>query len=55
MTLDPQIAMVAALTMAAGYTMFVSGLAKNMLEPKRRRRVCPSCGRHISGNVCREH
>jgi hypothetical protein len=55
MTLDPQLVMVAALTMAVGYTMLVSGLAKQMLEPKRRRRVCPSCGREISGAVCNEH
>ena len=55
MTLDPQIATVAALTMAIGYTMFFSGLTKHALELKRRRRICPSCGRHITGAVCRQH
>jgi hypothetical protein len=55
MTLDPQIASVAALTMAIGYTMYFTGLKKHALELKRRRRICPSCGRNIDGAVCREH
>ena len=55
MTLDPQLVTSAALTMAIGYTMFFSGLKKNTLELKRRKRVCPSCGRSILGAVCREH
>ena len=55
MTLDPQLVTLAALAMAIAWTMTFSGLAKNVLEPKRRKRVCPSCGRHISGAVCREH
>ena len=54
MTLDPQIA-TAALTMAIGYTMFFSGLKKHALELKRRRRICPSCGRAIDGAVCNQH
>ena len=41
MTLDPQIAVLAALTMAIGYTMFFTGLKKHALELKRRKRVCP--------------
>ena len=52
---DPQIAILAALTMAIGYTMFFTGLKKQALERKRRKRVCPSCGRIIVGRVCREH
>jgi hypothetical protein len=32
--------------------MIYSGLGKSMLELKRRRRACPSCGRHIHGRVC---
>jgi len=52
---DPQIVTFVALAMAVGYTMFYSGLKKHALELKRRRRICPSCGRHISGAVCREH
>jgi len=55
MTLDPQIAVFAALAMAVGWTMTYSGLKKNVLELKRSRRTCPSCGRQISGAVCREH
>jgi formate dehydrogenase maturation protein FdhE len=55
MTLDPQIVVFAALAMAIGWTMTFSGLAKGMLEPRRRQRICPSCGRAISGAVCREH
>lgn len=55
MTLDPQFVTLAALMMGIGYTMFFAGLKKHALELKPRRRTCPSCGRHISGNVCREH
>jgi hypothetical protein len=55
MTRDPQIAILAALTMAIGYTMFFTGLKKHALELKRRKRVCPSCGRIIAGRVCSEH
>ena len=55
MTPDPQIALLAALTMAIGYTMFFTGLKKQALERKRRKRVCPSCGRIIAGRVCSEH
>ena len=42
---DPQIVTFVALAMAVGYTMFFSGLKKHVLELKRRRRTCPSCGR----------
>ena len=52
---DPQIVTFVALAMAIGYTMFFSGLKKHALELKRRRRICPSCGRHIDGAVCRKH
>jgi hypothetical protein len=38
-----------------GYLMVKAGLAKNALEPKHRRRVCPSCGRVISGRRCDAH
>lgn len=44
--MDPQIELFIALVMAAAWLMTKAGLAKNMLEPKRRRAVCPSCGRH---------
>jgi hypothetical protein len=52
---DAEIAVLAALTMAIGYTMFFAGLKKHALERKRRKRVCPSCGRIISGRVCSGH
>ena len=55
MTLDPQIVSVAALAMAIGWTMTFSGLTKHALELKRRKRICPSCGRSIAGAVCKEH
>ena len=55
MTLDPQLVLFAALAMAIGWTMTFSGLTKHALELKRRKRICPSCGRHIDGAVCREH
>ena len=55
MRLDPQFVSLAALMMAVGYTMFFAGLKKHALEPKRSKRICPSCGRHIPGAVCREH
>jgi formate dehydrogenase maturation protein FdhE len=55
MTRDPQIAAFAALAMAVGWTMTFSGLTKNALELKRRRRICPSCGRVIDGAVCKVH
>ena len=44
--MDPQIELFIALAMAAAWLMTKAGLAKNMLEAKRRRAVCPSCGRH---------
>jgi hypothetical protein len=53
--IDPQIAVLAALTMAIGYTMYFAGLKKHMLELKRRKRICPSCGRNITGRSCTGH
>jgi hypothetical protein len=42
-----------ALTCGIGYLMTLAGLSKNALEFRRRRRTCPSCGRHIEARVCR--
>ena len=53
--IDPQIAMLGALTLAIGYTMTFAGLKKNMLELRQRRRICPSCGRNITGRSCTAH
>ena len=41
MTPDPQLAVLAALTMAIGYTMLFSGLKKRALELKRRQAHLP--------------
>jgi hypothetical protein len=38
-----------------GYLMVKAGLGKNALEPRRRRRICPSCGRQITGRRCDAH
>jgi hypothetical protein len=32
-----------------------AGLSKNALELRRRRRICPSCGREIIGRRCSAH
>ena len=41
-----------ASTMGVGYLMIVSGVLKNALEWKRRRRICPSCGHQLRGRAC---
>jgi len=40
------------LTTGVGYLMLVAGLGKNALEMRRRRRICPSCGRRIETGAC---
>jgi formate dehydrogenase maturation protein FdhE len=45
-------ATLAAATLAIGWLMTLAGLQKNALEFKRRRRVCPSCGRRIETRTC---
>jgi len=52
MHLDPNVALPTVATLAAGWLMITAGLKKNALEPRRRRRVCPSCGREIQARVC---
>jgi ribosomal protein L37AE/L43A len=42
-------------TSGVGLLMVKSGLAKNGLETRRRRRICPSCGREIHGRTCTGH
>ena len=54
MALDPQLTSVVA-TAAVGWTMVATGRAKRMLETKRRRRRCPSCGLVIEGRTCDRH
>jgi hypothetical protein len=48
--LDPQLTTFFAITMGIGYLMIQSGLQKSMLEWRRRKRTCPSCGRET--RVC---
>jgi NADH pyrophosphatase NudC (nudix superfamily) len=52
MELDSNIAVLAAVTSAIGYLMTLAGVHKSALEWKRRRRICPSCGREIQSRVC---
>jgi hypothetical protein len=52
MTFDPHLAALAAATLGVGWLMAVAGLQKSALELKKRRRRCPSCGRHIQARVC---
>jgi ribosomal protein L37AE/L43A len=53
MELDPHIAVLAVVTMGAGYIMALAGVHKSLLEWRRRDRVCPSCGRTIHARVCK--
>jgi hypothetical protein len=52
MTPDPHIAVLAMTTLLVGYLMAVAGIQKSALEWRRRKRTCPSCGRHIEARVC---
>jgi hypothetical protein len=52
MHLDLHVVVAVIATLGAGWMMMVAGLHKNALEQRRRRRVCPSCGREIQARVC---
>jgi len=52
MTLDSHVLMLVTATLVVGWLMTMAGLQKSALELKRRRRTCPSCGRHITARVC---
>jgi hypothetical protein len=52
MHFDPHVAFAAVATIGAGWLMVQAGLQKSALEHRRRRRVCPSCGRTIQARVC---
>jgi hypothetical protein len=52
MSLDPHIVVLLLSTTAAGLLMSIAGLRKNGLEWRRRRRICPSCGREVRGSAC---
>jgi hypothetical protein len=51
--MDPHVALITLLTLGIGYVMTQAGLQKSALEWRRRRRVCPSCGRQIDARLCR--
>ena len=50
--LDPQLLSLLLLTTGVGYLMAYAGIGKNALEWKRRRTICPSCGRHETACSC---
>jgi hypothetical protein len=52
MSVDPQVAIAAVTTLGAGWLMMAAGVEKSALERRRRRRICPSCGREIAARVC---
>jgi formate dehydrogenase maturation protein FdhE len=39
-------------TLSAAWLMTLAGIEKSVLELRRRRRVCPSCGREIRARTC---
>jgi hypothetical protein len=51
-TMTPQSVLLLASTMGVGFLMVVAGLEKRALEWRRRRRICPGCGRRIPGRIC---
>jgi hypothetical protein len=52
MNLDPHIAALLVSSAGAGLLMALAGVQKNGLEWRRRRRICPSCGRQLRGHAC---
>jgi formate dehydrogenase maturation protein FdhE len=52
MTIDPHTAVLAVTTLGVGWLMATAGLQKSALERRRRRRICPSCGREVRARVC---
>jgi hypothetical protein len=50
--MDPHLAVAAVVTLGIGSLMTRLGLQKSALERRRRRRICPSCGREIAARVC---
>ncbi len=55
MALDPHVATLAMVTLLVGWLMASAGLQKSALEWRKRRRICPSCGRHIQASHCSCH
>jgi NADH pyrophosphatase NudC (nudix superfamily) len=54
MSLDPHLAALIVSTSGVSLLMALSGVQKSALEWRRRRRVCPACGRELRfGCACR--
>jgi hypothetical protein len=53
MALDPHVAGFFAMTTGVGALMMLAGVGKHALEWRRRKRVCPSCGRDLRVGGCR--
>ena len=52
MTFIPHVMSLTLITLGVGWLMTQAGLQKSALEWRRRRRICPSCGREIRARVC---
>jgi hypothetical protein len=52
MHMNLQVLIAVVTTLGAGWLMMAAGVEKNLLERRRRRRVCPSCGHVILARVC---
>jgi NADH pyrophosphatase NudC (nudix superfamily) len=52
MTSQAHLTILLVSTAGVGVLMSFAGLQKSALEWKRRRRVCPSCGRELRGRRC---
>jgi hypothetical protein len=48
----PHLALLAALTTAAGAVMMRLGLCRGMLQLRKIERRCPACGRLVRDRVC---
>jgi len=49
---DPHVAALLAGSAGVGLLMALAGVQKNALEWRRRRRICPACGRERRGHAC---
>jgi hypothetical protein len=49
---DLQFLVLMAVTTGAGWLMIESGILKNLLERRRGKRICPSCGRDSDTCMC---
>jgi tRNA(Ile2) C34 agmatinyltransferase TiaS len=52
MHLGPQLVVLMTVTTVAGWLMIESGVFKHLLDRRRHRRVCPSCGRNTNSCGC---